>query len=115
MKFNVKAILLLTPLLVIMALPAVTLAHFGGANLRTVHPESCNHGLIVEESGSHGHDGAMDCSECDDCCSGHVISAELTGLMKINLVLTRFANGKISTSLTSLNFKAPERPPKLLS
>ncbi|VAX15435.1 hypothetical protein MNBD_NITROSPINAE03-492 [hydrothermal vent metagenome] len=115
MKVHVKAILLLAPLLVMTALPPATLAHLGGASMVTVHPESCNHGAFDEESESSGRDVTMDCSECDDCCSGAGISAEPAAPMKINFVLKRLATSRFfSSSLTSLNSKAPERPPKLL-
>ncbi|HEB73194.1 MAG TPA: hypothetical protein ENI77_11340 [Nitrospirae bacterium] len=115
MRINVRAALLLAPLLVMTALPPATLAHLDGASVVTVHPESCNYGASTEESGSSGRDMTMDCSECDDCCSGAGISAEPAASMKINFILKRFAINEIFSSLTSLIFKAPERPPKLLS
>ena len=115
MKVHVKAIMLLAPLLVMTALPPATLAHISGASIVTVHPESCYQGTFAEESGSSGRDAAMDCSECNDCCSGHVASAEPAPLMQIDFNLTRFATDGILISLTSLNRKVPEHPPKLHS
>ncbi|VAX18126.1 hypothetical protein MNBD_NITROSPINAE04-1897 [hydrothermal vent metagenome] len=114
MRINVRAALLLAPLLVMTALPPATLAHLDGASMVTVHPESCNHGASVEESGSSGRDLTMDCSKCDDCCFGAGISAEPAVSMKINFVLKRLATSQfLFSSLTSLNFKALEHPPKL--